>query len=72
MNSEFTTPRSTFLADAQLVLAEKYRLQNRMAALESTLAECLHHKAVQHGNTTDVPEPECAIRAKRLLGWRLG
>lgn len=65
-------PASTFLADARAVIAEKYRLQNRMAALEAALAECLHHMAVVHGIPTDEPEPACAIRAKQLLGWKLG
>lgn len=67
-----TAPASTFLADARAVLQEKYRLQNRMAALEAALAECLHHMAVEHGIPTEAPEPECAVKAKRLLGWTLG
>lgn len=67
-----STPSSTFLADARAVLQEKYRLMARMAALEAALAECLHHMAVQHGIPTEAPEPECAVTAKRLLGWTLG
>ena len=66
------TPRSTFLADAERVLAEKYRLMARVIELESTLSDCLHHMAAQHGIPTDDPEPECVNRAKLLLGWGLG
>ena len=65
-------PRSTFLADARAVLAEKYRQQNRMAELESALADCLHHLAGVHGVPSEEREPDCMLRAKRLLGWKLG
>ena len=64
--------RSTFLADAQRVLAEKYRLQNRVTALESTLTDCLGYIEGTWGLEDDLPEPECSIEAKRLLGWKLG
>lgn len=66
------TPRSTFLADAQAVLQEKYRLQRRMAALESALTDCLGYIEGTWGPEDDLPEPECSIAAKQLLGWKLG
>jgi hypothetical protein len=65
-------PRTAFIRDAQTRLEQHYRDQARLAALEAVLADCLHYIATTYGMPSEAPEPECAIKAKQLLGWKLG
>ncbi len=65
-------PRSAFIKDAQARLAQHYADQARLATLEAVLAECLHYIEGTYGPEDDLPEPECSIAGKQLLGWRLG
>jgi hypothetical protein len=43
----------------------------RVEQLEAALAACLHYIAALNGVPSDVPEDECTVNAKKLLGWTL-
>lgn len=64
--------RSVVIKDAQQRLERNYRDQARLAALETALKDCLDYIATTYGPEDGLPEPECSIAAKKLLGWKLG